>query len=457
MAHFILILSWFEFVVLLTGSVGFIITSILERKWRAVRLSCLLFLPLLTAIFFLLMMDFTSMIWIRFILLILGVFGLAVLILPFGHNDSIHIVGVQEKVDERDAIFHRFYRIKPGTKDFKDYYHSHPEKREFDDKVRTLPLLGHPGSRSYHDLASPFSVAIFDVIEKIVHNVEWSPSPIEGKSIQSSKEEFTRRIKGFAHYLGADLAGITKLNPAYVYSHNARSQGKWGAPVQLNHKNAIAIAVEMDYRMLRHAPDSATTTETSFEYFEAAKVAMILARYIQFLGYEARAHVDGNYRVMCGPVAADAGLGELGRLGLLITPQFGARIRLAVVTTDLPLNYDKPIAFGVQDFCTFCKKCTVNCPSGAVESGGKKICKGVEKWQSEQESCYRFWRLQGTDCSVCIKVCPYSHPNTLLHNLVRRAIRKNPLARRLALMGDDLFYGRRPKTTFPLPDWHQKF
>ena len=456
MTHYILILSWFEFSVFLAGSVGFVITSVMERKWRAVRLACLLFIPLIAGFFFLLIMDFPYVIWLRLSLLVFGILGLAVFVLPFGHNDRLRIPDVQEKVDERDAIFHRFYRLKPGTKDFQEYYRSHPENRKFDDKVRALPLLGYPGARSYHDLTSPFSIAIFDFIAKINQDVEWSPSPLEGEPIQASHTEFTTRIKGFAHYLGADLVGITKINPAYVYSHNSRSQGKWGAPVRLNHKNAIAIAVEMNYPMLRHAPDTATTTETAFEYFEAAKVAMILARYIQFLGYEARAHVDGNYRVMCGPVAADAGLGELGRLGLLITPQFGARIRLAVVTTDLPLNYDKPIAFGVQDFCAFCKKCAVNCPSGAVESGDKKICKGVEKWQSEQESCYRFWRLQGTDCSVCIKVCPYSHPNTLLHNLVRRAIRKNPLARRLALMGDDLFYGRRPKTMFPLPDWHKK-
>ena len=208
--------------------------------------------------------------------------------------------------------------------------------------------------------------------------------------------------------------------------------------------------------MIRHAPDSATTTETALKYFEVGKVAMLVARYINLLGYEARAHVDGNYRVICGPIAVDAGLGEMGRLGLLMTPQFGPRLRLSVVTTDLPLTQDQPIHFGVQHFCDVCRKCASNCPSQAIATGNKAVYRGVEKWQSDQERCYRFWRVQGSDCSICIKVCPYSHPSTPLHNLVRWAIRHNRLARRVALWGDDLFYGRRPAERFELPNWHAR-
>jgi len=206
--------------------------------------------------------------------------------------------------------------------------------------------------------------------------------------------------------------------------------------------------------MVRHAPDNATTTETAVKYFEAAKIAMLVARYINLLGYAARAHVDGNYRVLCAPIAADAGLGELGRLGLLITPRFGPRLRLSVVTTDLPLVQDQPIHFGVQHFCSLCKKCADCCPSASIDSGDKALCRGVEKWQSNQESCYHFWRVQGSDCSICVKVCPYSHPSTPLHNLVRWAVRRNALGRRVALWADDLFYGRRPQPCFDLPDWH---
>ncbi|MFH1941609.1 MAG: reductive dehalogenase, partial [bacterium] len=299
-------------------------------------------------------------------------------------------------------------------------------------------------------------VSAFDALRRVTLDVEWKSETETSESVQASSEEFTMRIKGYARYLGADLVGTTRLNPAYVYSHNARSQGKWGEPVVLNHSHAVVVGVEMNHEMIRHAPDPIATTETALKYFEAAKVAMLVAAYIRRLGYEARPHVDGNYRVMCVPVAVDAGLGELGRLGLLITPEFGPRVRLSVVTTNLPLLQDAPIVFGVQDFCDFCKKCATNCPSGSIDRGSKKVIRGVEKWQSEQDSCYRFWRRQGSDCSICVKVCPYSHSNTAVHNWVRWTIRRNRLARRLALWGDDLFYGRRPKETVPLPDWHSK-
>ena len=376
------------------------------------------------------------------------------MVLPSGINQPIRIVQKQHRIDERDAIFHRFIRLKPNTPEFEKYYQHNLGKIKIDEKIRALPKLGEPGSKTYHSLTSPFQVATFSVLEGITREIEWQPNPIETKPVQATPEEFTKRIKGFAQYLGADLVGITKLNSAYVYSHIGRSPGKWGEPIQLNHLNAIAIAVEMDYNMIRFAPNNPTTTETAFKYFESAKIAMIISQYINRIGYEARAHVDGNYRVLCVPIAADAGLGELGRLGLLITPKFGPRVRLSIVTTNLPLIYDKPISYGVQHFCSICKKCAIHCPSNAINNGEKSIHAGVEKWQSNQENCYRFWRKQGTDCSVCIKVCPYSHPNTTTHNMVRWIVRRNNAARRVMYWGDRLVYRDFRKDHYPLPAWH---
>ena len=182
----------------------------------------------------------------------------------------------------------------------------------------------------------------------------------------------------------------------------------------------------------------------------------MVARYINLLGYEARAHVDGNYKVMCPPIAVDAGLGEIGRMGLLISPKYGPRIRLAVVTTDLPLTHDEPIHFGVQHFCEICKKCATCCPSQSVDTGAKRNILGAEKWQTDRDSCYEFWRQRSSDCAICMRVCPYSHPPTLMHNIVRWGISRNKFARRLALWGDDLFYGRKPLQSHPLPEWHKK-
>ena len=145
-------------------------------------------------------------------------------------------------------------------------------------------------------------------------------------------------------------------------------------------------------------------------------------------------------------VAHDAGLGELSRMGYLISSKLGARVRLGGVTTDLPLLTDTPVVLGVQDFCDVCLKCATNCPSGSIPDGPKTTVRGVEKWQLNAESCLRYWRLAGTDCGLCMRVCPFSHPPTFVHNLVRKQIARSGIARRVSVWGDDLLYGRRSNT-----------
>ncbi len=448
-----LLMGWIEFFLIAVFAALFLFTTFSERPRRAFRRGIFVFLPLLAVFVAVLLPEYPLKRWLLLFLYMVSVVAAQVIVFRRSKSRSIRFPGAQHRIDERDAIFHRFYRLLPGTTDFQTYYQQHPEKKEFDDAVHAMPSLAAPGSKSYHPLVSPFVDATFDVLEKLTRDLDWGPLPKNSVPVQASAGEFTRRVKGFARYLGADLVGATRLNPAYVYSHIGRSPGTWGEPITLNHPFALAFAVEMRHDMIRHAPDTPELIETAHKYLDAAKIAVAVAGYIRRLGYEARAHVDGNYRVLCVPIAADAGLGELGRLGLLITPQFGPRIRLSVVTTTMPLVSDKPIRFGVQHFCEICKKCAENCPSASIESGEKKIYAGVEKWQSDQESCYRFWRKQGTDCAVCINVCPYSYPNTALHNIMRWFVQRNNLSRRLAFPGDLFFYGRRPKNTHALPDW----
>lgn len=454
MTDWMIIPGWIFFFFFSSMALLTIISFAIEKSWRAFGRAIAIFIPVIALFAVVLIMDFSAKSIAILTILIAGSAIFIALIIRWKKPDSIKIAGDQDRIDERDALFHRFYRLKPGSTEFEAYYHAHPEKIKIDDAIRSLPQLGNPGSKTYHPFVAPFHVAIFEVLEQMTRDLEWKPDPIESEKMNISSKEITERIKGFARYLGADLVGATKLNPAYVYSHIGRAPGNWGEAIELNHTHAIAIAVEMRHDMIRHAPESPTITESAFSYFENARIAMILAKYINLLGYDARAHVDGNYRVMCIPVAADAGLGELGRLGLLITPKFGPRVRLSVVTTNLPLEVDKPIWFGVQDFCSFCKKCATNCPSGSIDLGEKKIYAGVEKWQSDQENCFRFWRKQGTDCAICVKVCPYSYPAAPMHNIVRWMVRRNHFARRLAFLGDAFFYGKHPKTYGSIPAWH---
>ena len=69
------------------------------------------------------------------------------------------------------------------------------------------------------------------------------------------------------------------------------------------------------------------------------------------------------------PNAIQAGLGEYGRHGLVITPEFGTSVRFGKIFTDAPLAHDRPISFGVKEMCEICSACVTGCPSKAIPDG----------------------------------------------------------------------------------------
>jgi ferredoxin len=202
----------------------------------------------------------------------------------------------------------------------------------------------------------------------------------------------------------------------------------------------------MDYGVIATAPQAPVIVETARKYVEAARIAIIAADWIRRLGYPARAHMAGsNYQAVLPALAWEAGLGEVGRIGILMTPEHGPRVRLGLVTTSIPLETDPVRNWGMQDFCRICKKCAVNCPSEAIPYGDKQEENGSVRWIIDREACYEFWRQCGTDCSRCLSVCPYSKPANALHSAVRFAAAHSRAAQRISLWGDHLFYGTRPK------------
>jgi len=118
--------------------------------------------------------------------------------------------------------------------------------------------------------------------------------------------------------------------------------------------------------------------------------------------------MDGNYLLTAPFTAEAAGLGELGRMGILITKEYGPRLRLGVVTTDLELNTDQRENFGMKEFCKICNKCAENCPSGAIDEEDPGQLNGEERWKTEVEKCFKVWQMSGTDCGICISSCPFA-------------------------------------------------
>jgi epoxyqueuosine reductase QueG len=128
-----------------------------------------------------------------------------------------------------------------------------------------------------------------------------------------------------------------------------------------------------------------------------------------------------------------------------MTKAFGPRVRLGAVTTNLPLVPDKPVDIGVEDFCVICKKCATCCPSQSIPSDEQTVVNGTLRWKLNEETCFDYWAKIGTDCNVCMRVCPWSHARTFPHKLIVELVSRNRRSRRVFNVMEDVFYGRRPK------------
>jgi epoxyqueuosine reductase len=221
----------------------------------------------------------------------------------------------------------------------------------------------------------------------------------------------SEQIKETARIYGADLVGICKLDRRWVYSHDMAGQ-----PVEISpaFTYAIVMAMRMDAGAIQDSPSFRAGTATGVGYSRMAFSIACLAEFIRNLGY--RAIPMGNDTALSIPLAVDAGLGEQGRNGLLITPQYGPCVRLCKVLTDLPLEPDPPISFGVTEVCRRCRRCAEACEVGAIaadaEPSFRIVCPsnnpGILRWAVNHDRCYSFWVANGASCSTCVAVCPFT-------------------------------------------------
>ncbi len=437
-----IVLGEFSFLLLIFFFLVFSLYNLVEREKRAFWRSATFLVGLTFVNFIFRLVKAPLQNWMFGAVFILFIFVLILLLVPSLKKRSIEIVGKQEKIDERDVIFARF-DLAEGTGDFKDYYERRPEYKKTDDEIRKIPDI--LASSHFDKNPELFSLATveFDFLE---HQLTQVQGEVFERMTQSSAAENTRRIKNIIQYLGGDICGVCHLDQAYVYSHVGRGPEPYGQKITVNHKYAISFALEMDIGMIASAPRAPVIVETGRKYVEAAKISIMVASFIRRLGFPARAHIAGsNYQLVLPPLAWKGGLGELGRLGILITGKYGPRVRLGLVTTDLPLVPDVSRSLGIQEFCRKCQKCARNCPAQAIPFGNKSEENGVLKWVLDREECYTFWRKAGTDCAVCISVCPFSKPDNSFHNLIRGVAERSSFAQSLSIWADDFFYGRSPR------------
>jgi epoxyqueuosine reductase len=249
-------------------------------------------------------------------------------------------------------------------------------------------------------------------------------------------------IKQVAKLFGADLVGICEYDDRWVYAQKYNRMEQASRPVDVDDRmtHVIVTITAMDHDLTDTVPSALAATATGMGYTQDAVTLMSLAQYIRNLGYSA--HASMNDTGLNIPLAVQAGLGEYGRHGLLITEQYGPRVRIGKIFTDLPLEPDTPRTFGVKEFCDICNACAAGCPVKAIPAGEPEMAapnrssfSTIRKWTVDGEKCFKFWTSQNTECSICIRVCPYNRTYKTRRDRLWRWLAKGRL-RRLALKLD---------------------
>ena len=225
-----------------------------------------------------------------------------------------------------------------------------------------------------------------------------------------------REIKRLARFFGADLVGITHIDERWHYTQrpDTRTMKPVANDLPDGLTHVIVMGHAMDFGTVETYPSALAGAATGREYSHEAAIVMQLAAYIRNLGYQATASMNDTALVI--PYAIKAGLGEYGRNQMVLTPEFGPRVRFSKIFTDMPLGVDMPRHLGLTGYCHLCTKCADACPPKALPKGAPDLgpdspstIRGVRKWSANCEACFGYWAKLKTDCAICMRVCPFNH------------------------------------------------
>jgi epoxyqueuosine reductase len=235
------------------------------------------------------------------------------------------------------------------------------------------------------------------------------------KSKTGQQAELTVDIKEFCIQKGAALAGIADLGPL--------KSGLTTDPPDLlePYTAAISIALPLDMSsvaVMKGEPTPAYASDCRDLNVRLNAITEVIVKHITGLGYRAEA-VPASKKLVEGgtegsishkAIAVMAGLGWQGKSLLLVTPEYGPRVRLSSVLTDMPLKADSP----VKNRCGSCTKCAEACPAGAIRNVNTDFHYASRDEAVDLEKCHRntlkYMKVPGVEytfCGQCIPVCPH--------------------------------------------------
>ncbi len=297
--------------------------------------------------------------------------------------------------------------------------------------------LSHGGMYNRHGATIPEEPDdVYKETGKPVPPEEWDYRHVKRKTPMAFKSpaHATKLIKRMAHQFGTSIVTVGKFDPRFMFTNKMRGMpnngADWGDKVPEHWKSIIVFGVPMHWDQTYSAIGYCTSYDA---YFRSRITAGLLERFINELGYPARAQFPGyHYEIMMEPYMLTTGMGEYSRSGMVMVPELGCNIRPAAVITDIEFEYDAPISVKMAEFCLKCKICAETCPSGAIpfDDEPKTVVRGFKRWKLDDEKCYNQWAsgqtVDALGCRVCIGVCPYSRKNTWIHTISRELEPRDP-------------------------------
>jgi epoxyqueuosine reductase len=213
------------------------------------------------------------------------------------------------------------------------------------------------------------------------------------KRVTESPEEMNGMIRAYAESLGLSAVGFARYDPRYTFEEYADG----------GDDNVIVCILEQDWAATQTAPSGRAERAAFHSYAEINMRIAALADYIHTLGYRARPHNFAGEAVVIH-YGVEAGLGQLGLNGQLLTPAAGSRCRVSLITTSAPVAPGEPVDYGIHGICDRCQACVRRCPVGAIPKARSEY-RGVTKVKIKPERCFPVLS-RNHGCAVCMKVCP---------------------------------------------------
>jgi epoxyqueuosine reductase len=217
-----------------------------------------------------------------------------------------------------------------------------------------------------------------------------------------------------AQALGVGAIGYTRLPRQAIF------QGK-----AVLFDRVIVLTMEMDAAKIAKAPSIVTYRMVMKTYYDLGRTVNRLVDFWRQHRFAAQAGHPLNGVALYPLLGQQAGLGWCGSHGLLVSPEFGSRQRLAAIYVgidNLPLAQDNEHEW-IADLCRRCGQCIRQCPSQAIYQ--EPVCRPAGLISHvDADRCFPVFARQ-FGCSICVKVCPFSrHPYERIKDAFSRRSRR---------------------------------